>query len=303
METQNTEKIFVITGATSGIGQAAAEMLARSGAAIIGVGRSLGRCRLEQARLARLNPRGRVAFLTADLSLQADVRRLAQEIKEQLDAWQITALDGLVNNAGAFTYWMKLTPDGIETQWAVNHLAPFLLTRQILPLLQAAPQARIVTVSSGSHYGARLNWNDVQLRRRYNGLRAYGNTKLANVLFTREINRLLGEGSSVRAFAADPGLVQTDIGLKGNPGLINWVWKLRRSGGISAQESARGIVYLLTEPGIQNTSEQYWKHGRPKKPSPRAVDEQAAARLWHISCQMCGMTGQLYPFPEAAHAN
>lgn len=303
MEIQNVGKTYVITGATSGIGQAAAEILARSGASVIGVGRSLGRCRLEQARLARLNPQGKVAFLTADLSLQADVNRLAHDIEDQLEAWNLTALDGLLNNAGTFTYWMKLTPDGFETQWAVNHLAPFLLTRQVLPLLQAAPWARIVTVSSGSHYGAHLNWKDIQLRRRYNGLRAYGSTKLANVLFTQEINRLLGEKSTVRAFAADPGLVQTDIGLKGNPGLVNWIWKLRRSGGISAQESARGIVYLLTEQGIQGADDPYWKHGKPKKPSRRAEDEQAATRLWQISCQMCGLPWQLNITSEAAYAN
>jgi retinol dehydrogenase 12 len=170
-----------------------------------------------------------------------------------------------------------------------NHLAPFRLTLELLPLLQAAPAGRVVTVSSDSHYAARMNWNDIQLRRSYNGLRAYEQTKLANVLFTVELNRRLGAGSNVRAFAADPGLVKTDIGLKGTPGLVRWLWGLRRSGGISAAESARGIVALLTDPMAQETGAVYWKHGSPKLSSRYSLDGEVARRLWDISASMCGI--------------
>lgn len=290
MDANLTGKTVAITGATSGIGFAMAEMLVSQGACLIGVGRSAERCQEAERRLHRTYPGATVCYLVADLALQQQVRGLSDRIEATLSSWDGHVLDGLVNNAGTFTYWLTLTPEGFETQWAVNHLAPFLLTHELLPLLEAAPQARVVTVSSGSHYGAHLDWNDLQLRRHYNGLRAYAQSKLANVLFTLELNRRLGAASSLRAFAADPGLVKTDIGLKGTPALVRWVWRLRRSSGITPAESARGIVTLLTEPSIQNSAEIYWLHGQPKAASRDALDPQAAQRLWSISEQMCGIS-------------
>lgn len=297
MEYDLTHKTFVVTGATSGIGLAAAEILARQGAAVIGVGRSAERSRQAEAQLHRANPSAPARMLVADLSLQSEVIRLAGEITRQLAEWGKTGLDGLVNNAGVFTYWLALTAEGIETQWAVNHLAPFLLTHHLLPVLQAAPTARVVTVSSASHYPARLRWDDLQLRRRYNGLAAYGNTKLANVLFTLELNRRLGEHSTVRAFAADPGLVKTDMGFKGTPAIARWAWKLRRSGGEPPEHAARGIVYLLAQPELSEARDLYWKDGQPRRPSRRALDGAAACRLWEVSARMCALPAEV---PHAA---
>jgi NAD(P)-dependent dehydrogenase (short-subunit alcohol dehydrogenase family) len=278
---------MVVTGATSGIGLATAEILASRGAWVIGASRSEERCAQTERRLYQQYPQARVTYLAADLSLQSGVRRLAEQIRTLIAP--TGRLEALVNNAGAFTYWLTLTPEGFETQWAVNHLAPFLLTNELLPVLRAAPAARVVTVSSGSHYSARLNWEDIQLRRRYNGLQAYGQTKLANVLFTLELNARQGGASSLRAFAADPGLVKTDIGFKGTPALVRWIWKIRRSGGITAEESARGVVFLATEAAIQDSPEIYWRHSQPRQASRRALDREAAARLWQISSQMCGI--------------
>lgn len=292
METNVLGKSYVVTGATSGIGLAVAEGLARQGAFVIGVGRSAERCREAERRLRALHPGGEACCLTADLSLQSSVRALAGQIRAVVEG-RGGHLDGLVNNAGTFTYWLTLTPEGFETQWAVNHLAPFLLTNALLPLLQAAPAARVVTVSSDSHYGARLNWDDIQLRRRYNGLRAYGQTKLANVLFTQELNLRLGAGSPVRAFAADPGLVKTEIGFKGTPALVRWIWGRRRAGGISPEASARGILYLLTEPGIQDAPQVYWRHGEPRPCSKQALDLESAARLWDLSAKMVGAASEV----------
>jgi NAD(P)-dependent dehydrogenase (short-subunit alcohol dehydrogenase family) len=289
MDTTLSDKTFVVTGATSGIGLEVARQLIDLGAAVIGVGRSPERCRAAESALRAGRPTAQATFVAADLSLQSEVRRAAAEARRVLDGDGRTGLDGLVNNAGVFTFWLALTAEGFETQWAVNHLASFLLTNALLPLLQAALAARVVTVSSGSHTGARLNWDDLQLLRRYNGLRAYERTKLANVMFTAELNRRLGPGSSVRAFAADPGLVKTDIGLKGTPALVRWVWAARRSGGISAAESAAGIVALLAGPGLEDTGQVYWKHGRPRSPSRRALDPQEAERLWEVSARMCGI--------------
>lgn len=283
-------KTIVVTGATSGIGLATAEALARRGAHVIGVGRTAQRCCAAEQKLAAVRSvAGSVTYCTADLTLQSQVRRLADEVRHIIANRECAALDGLVNNAGTFTYWFALTGEGFETQWAVNHLAPFLLTLELLPLLQAAPAARIVTTSSDSHAHTVLNWNDIQLRRRYNGLRAYSQTKLANVLFTAELNRRLGATSNVRAFAADPGLVKTDIGLKETPELVQWIWERRRAGGISPEEAARGIIFLLGEPSIQDTQAVYWRHGRPRTPSREAQDRSSAQRLWTLSEQMVGI--------------
>ncbi len=275
--TSFTGKTIVVTGATSGIGLATATELIRGGAAVIGVGRSAQRC-------AEAERKPGATYLVADLTLQSEVRRVAAEIHRLTPT-----LDGLVNNAGAFSYWLNLTAEGFEMQWALNHLAPFLLTLELLPLLRAAGAARVVTVSSESHAHTRMNWDDIQLRRHYNGLQAYKQTKMANVLFTTELNRLLGPETRVRAFAADPGLVKTDIGFKGTPGLARWVWGRRKAMGISPEEAAAGIVRLLSDATPADASQVYWRHGEPRRPDPQAVDAENAMRLWNISARMCGL--------------
>ena len=283
------DKTVVVTGATSGIGYAVAGLLMSQGAFVIGVGRSAERCREAEARLSAAHPEGSTTYCVADLSLQSQVREAAAQIREILSSDGVPWLDGLVNNAGTFTYQFTLTPEGFETQWAVNHLAAFLLTHELLPQLQAARAARVVTVSSMSHFLGRMHWDDVQLQRGYNGLRAYRQSKLANVLFTLELDRRVGAGSRLRAFAADPGLVNTDIGAKGNPGFVGWIWKRRAASGMTPEESARGVAYLVSEPSIQDAPEIYWKHGRPKTPGRNALDGAAARRLWALSEQMCGV--------------
>lgn len=288
MEQDLRGKTFVVTGATSGIGLAAAEQLVGRGGFVIGVGRSPERCAHAQAHLRSLDSGVNAVVLLADLSAQSAVHAVAGEIGQVLQE-RGGGLDGLINNAGTFYYWLTLTPEGFEMQWAVNHLAPFLLTHELLPFLRQAPSARVVTVSSGSHYNTRLHWDDIQLRRGYNGLRAYKQTKLANVLFTAELKRRLGADSTVRAFAADPGLVDTDIGAKSDSAISRWIWSLRRRGGISAAESARGVVFLAVEPSIQESADIYWLHGKAKKPSHYAQEAGAARRLWELSEKMCGI--------------
>jgi NAD(P)-dependent dehydrogenase (short-subunit alcohol dehydrogenase family) len=289
MDADLKEKTFVVTGATSGIGLAAARLLAERGAFLIGVGRSAERCAQAESLLRSAYPHAHVQYFVADLSEQLQIRRLAAGIRAHLAGHQLYSLDGLINCAGTFTFWKTLTPEGFEMQWAVNHLAHFLLTHELLPLLQAAPAGRVVTVSSGSHYNTRLRWNDIQLMRGYFCLQAYQQTKLCNVLFTAELNRQLGNKSTLRAFAADPGLVNTDMGLKGNPALVRWIWIIRRHSGVPAGQAAGGVVYLATEPSIQNSPEIYWRDGYPKAPNPYALDEEAGERLWKLSEQMCGI--------------
>lgn len=290
MESPSPRKTFVVTGTTSGIGLAVAQQLLQHSHSVIGIARSAERCAQQEAALQAFCSTGaHICMLTADLSLQSEILRIIPEIRRVLAGWQAPWLDGLVNNAGAVPFWQTFTAEGFDMQWALNHLASFLLTLELLPLLKQAPAGRVITVSSGSHYGKRINWEDVQLRRHYNPLRAYGQTKLANVLFTVELDRRLRQNSRVRAFAADPGLVNTEIGLKSNSFLARWGWNLRRRAGITPAESARGIVYLVTEPSIQDASELYWKHGKPKPADPNGLNPEAASHLWKLSAQMCGL--------------
>jgi NAD(P)-dependent dehydrogenase (short-subunit alcohol dehydrogenase family) len=150
-----------------------------------------------------------------------------------------------------------------------------------------------VTVSSGSHYGARLNWDDLQLSRRYNPLQAYKQTKLANVAFSAELNRRLGRKSNVRAYAADPGLVDTDMGQKTGSRLARWIWSLRRRSGIPAGQSAAGIIQLLLDPKVDIERGLYWKHGSPQAPDSYSLEAEIGWRLWEVSARMCGVNGRL----------
>ena len=164
-----------------------------------------------------------------------------------------------------------------------------LLTHLLLDTLTASAPSSIVNVSSSAHRVAKINFDDLEGKRGYSGWRAYAQSKLANVLFTLELNRQLGASSTIRAFAVDPGLVNTDIGLKGTPRLARWIWGLRSRGGVSPAESAQGVLHLLCEPSAAASDAIYWKNGAPKKPDNRALDSEAAARLWKISAQMCGI--------------
>jgi NAD(P)-dependent dehydrogenase (short-subunit alcohol dehydrogenase family) len=287
-------QVFVITGATSGIGYALTQTLLEKQAVVIGVGRSKERCGRAEQQLRDQFPESKFSYCVAELSLQHEVRQLALEIGTILREWKVPGLDGLINNAGTFTFWRTITDEGFETQWAVNHLAAFLLTNQLLPLLLLSEKAKVITVSSGSHRNIDLRWDDIQLLRFYNPLRAYKQTKLANVLFTLELNRRLRTHSNVRAFAADPGLSNTGLGDKTGFRLAGLFWKYRRRKGISAEDSAVGIASLLLDPLASKSDEIYWKHGTPVAPDPRALDPGASERLWHISASMCNLDKELY---------
>ena len=282
-------KTYVISGATSGIGFATAKRLASKGATVIGIGRSPSRCQEAETALRLSSKNSNINFLIADLGNQNETILVANQIGELLKSKGRNSLEGLVNNAGVFTYWMTLTAEGIEKQWAVNHMAAFNLTNLLMPLLNNSETARIVTVSSDSHYAGRINWDDPQLRRNYNGLQAYENTKLANVLFTYEINNRLEAGSHVKALAVDPGLVKTEIGFKNLPSTLRWIWRLRSSAGTSPEIPAAGIDYLLSEPAIQQSPYLYWKNCQPKKPGKRAINPQSSAWLWQYSEALSGL--------------
>ncbi len=274
-------KTCIVTGATSGIGREIATLLASQGAEVVGVGRDWNRCVEACAAIAAATNNTAVHFEMADLSSQGEIRALAERIAERCGR-----VDVLVNNAGTFTFGRRETVDGIETQLAVNWLAAWLLTGRLLPLLRAVPEARVVTVSSGSHYAGRIRWDDIQIHHGYHGLKAYDQSKLATVLFTAELARRLGPGSPVSVYAVDPGLVRTEIGMKGAGPLVRLAWKIRVRGGIPAAAAADNVAWCATAAGAAGRSGLYWKEKEPLAPSARAMSVDDARRLWEIAEQL-----------------
>ncbi|MEA3328011.1 MAG: SDR family NAD(P)-dependent oxidoreductase [Chloroflexota bacterium] len=281
-----TGKTVVITGATSGIGLAAAYLFVKSGAFVIGIGRS--QYRNEQARTAIKNtyPDGTINFLLADLSIQKEVRKLVMEIPNLLKRYGYSHLDVLINNAGVYLEKKQKSIDGIEMTFAVNHLAGFLLTHGLSSLLTRSDTGRIISVSSYSHYTTPLNLNRITNPWPYIGILAYKRSKLCNVLFTYEFNRRFDK---VIAFALDPGLVNTAIASKGRRGVSHLIWRKRREKGTSPDVPAQTLLYLAGEPDIDTSKGFYFKDCAPKSSSRKSKNADLANQLWEKSSQLTGL--------------
>ncbi len=244
-----------------------------------------GRCAEAAARIRAAAPGAEVRFETADLSSQAEVRALAARLRDRE-----ARLDVLVNNAGCFTFRRTESVDGIELQLAVNHLAPFLLTHGLLPLLEAAPRARVVFVSSGSHVHGRIRWRDPGRRRFYNGLAAYGQSKLAVLMIGR------GAGPPARArfepstrSRSIPGSCARTSEARTAARIVRWVWGLRAGRGIDRRRAAESIAWLAAEPSIAGWTGRYWKERQAVPSSRRSTDPSACRRLWDLSARLCGL--------------
>lgn len=275
----------VITGASSGIGLAAATALATGGAAVTMVGHDRAKSESALAQVSEQAPDAAVDLLVADLSSQAEVARLAAVLLDRARAGE--RIDVLVNNAGAVFAHRRLTADGIEATWALNHLAPFLLTNLLADHLKQHPPARIVTTSSDAHRRERLPFDDLNAERRYRGFRRYGQTKLANIAFTFELARRL-EGSRVTANCFNPGLVATGFN-RNNGRRATWMMNMVKPLSSNPEKGADTLVWLATSPEAAAENGGYFFDRKRAVPNAEAQDPQAWQRLWEVSRTQTGL--------------
>ncbi len=276
-------KLCMVTGATAGIGYYTALEIARMGASVIIIGRNQAKC-ISSVKLIQEDTGNRsVEYLSADLSSQAQIRAISKTFYDQHNH-----LDVLVNNAGAFFLRRKLSVDGIEMTLAVNHLAYFLLTNLLIDALKASPSARVVNVSSGSHYNEQLDFDDLQLTKFYNPMQAYGRSKLANVLFTYELARRMAN-TGITSNALTPGMVATDIWKKVNRWLTPLINPVIQRIAQTPLEGAQTSIYLATSPEVEGVTGKYYADKRPVRSGPVSYNLDAAQRLWEISLQLVGL--------------
>ncbi|HEV8193985.1 MAG TPA: SDR family oxidoreductase [Ktedonobacterales bacterium] len=284
MQQAMESKICLITGATSGIGFITARELAAKGMTVVLVGRDPAKTKAADEHIKHETGNTQGEYLVADLSSQAEVRRLANDFKQRH-----SRLDVLLNNAGAMFTSQQQSADGIEMTLTLNHLAPFLLTHLLLDTLKASAPARIVVVGSDAHNGARNSFDDPQQKRRgYAGLRAYSESKLANIMFTYELARHLA-GTGVTANALHPGFVASNFA-RNNGGLVGFGMLLLRPIMISSERGAQTSIYLASSPEGEGVTGQYFVKCKPARSSAASYDEAAQRHLWEMSEELTGLS-------------
>ncbi len=276
------EKIVVITGATSGIGRATAEGLARMGASLVLVGRDKKGLSSVEEGIVRYGSAPVPQALLADLSSMAEVRRLASKIVSEHPR-----IDVLINNAGTISGERRVTGDGYEYTFALDHLSPFLLTNLLLDSLNASTPSRIITVSSIAHAAGSMHFDDLMLEKGYTPWKAYGQAKLANVLFTYELACRL-RGTGVTANCVHPGAVRSKFGNEAS-GMVHIALVAIRPFEISSRQGARTPIYLASSPGVEGVTGQYFARMKPRRSSPASYDMEAARRLWEVSERLTGL--------------
>ena len=279
-------KVCLVTGATSGIGQVTARELAQMDATIIAVGRNPQKGAETVAEIKRHGASDKVEFMQADLSSQESIRDLARTFTAKYDQLQV-----LVNNAGGVFSKRETTVDGLEMTFALDHLAYFLLTELLLPVLERSAPARIVNVSSGAQSTGKIDFDDLQGAKRYSGWRAYSQAKLANVLFTYELARRL-QGTGVTANCLHPGFVATGFA-QNNSGALQALIKVGQVFAISPEKGAETSVFLASSSLVEGVSGKYFANKKERKSAKQSHDEPVARRLWDVSAQLTGTTEQL----------
>ena len=276
-------KTVLVTGGTAGIGRSTALGLAMMGAHLGITGRDRGRTE-ETAGEIRAASGGQVDVFVADLSSQSQVRRLAEQV---LQAYP--RVDVLVNNVGGCWNTRHVTADGLERTFALNYLAPFLLTNLLLDRRKQSAPARVVTVASNAHTTGRIDFDDLQSERSYSGSTAYSQSKLANVLFTYELARRLA-ATSVTANALHPGVVSTSFGAE-DPGVVQRLFvPFVRPFLKTPVQGAATSIHLASSPDVEQVSGRYFANSKPKRSSKASYDQTAAARLWQVSAELVGLT-------------
>jgi NAD(P)-dependent dehydrogenase (short-subunit alcohol dehydrogenase family) len=271
-------KTVVITGGTSGIGQVAAERLAEMGARIVLVARSQRRGEVTLSRLRDLAPGLQHSVHYGDLSRLKELTRVAKEI-----AATEPRIDVLINNAGAVFNPRQVTEDGLELTFATNHLSYFVLT-QLLREQLVAPGARVVNTSSHAHYRAKIDFDDLQMQNKYSPIRAYGFSKLCNILYTRGLARRL-QGTGITTNSLHPGFVKTRIG-DDSTGFGAALFRLMKKFAITPEKGAETIVYLASSDDVAKTTGLYFYKCKPVEPSKLAQDDAAAERLWEYTARL-----------------
>jgi NAD(P)-dependent dehydrogenase (short-subunit alcohol dehydrogenase family) len=273
------DKIVMVTGANSGIGKAASLALAEMGATVVMVARNKERGEAARSEIIRKSQNRSADLLLADLSSLESVRQLATDFRKKYSKLHV-----LINNAGLFNQRHRLTPDGYENTFATNYLAPFLLTNLQLGLLKASAPSRIINVSSVGHYNGHINFEDLNLEKEYGGWKAYGQSKLALVLFTHELAKKL-QGTGVTVNAVHPGTVATNIWSR-PLGPVGFVMALPKLFMTSPEQGAETIVYLASSPEAKGLSGEYLEKLKVKKSSDESYDEEIAQRLWDVSAKL-----------------
>ncbi len=278
-----TGKTVLITGATSGIGRAAAIGLATIGARVGITGRDRSRAEAAAAEIARASGNPAVDVFVADMSSQSEVRRLADEVLTTYPR-----LDVLLNNVGGFWAHRHVTADGLEHTLAVNHLAPFLLTSLLLERLIASAPARVVTVSSAAQSMGKIDFDDLMGERRYSGQRAYNQSKLANVMFTYELARRL-EGTGVTATALHPGVTRTGFGADDPNLMMTPIIAVLRPFMKSPTRGAKTAVFLASSPEVDGVTGRYFADRKARKSQDSSYDAATTAQLWDVSAELVGL--------------
>jgi NAD(P)-dependent dehydrogenase (short-subunit alcohol dehydrogenase family) len=275
-------KVVVITGATSGIGEVAARRLAVMGARIVLVARDAARGQESLARLAQSGAGVTHSIYYGDLSRISETKRVAAEI-----AAAEPRIDVLINNAGALFGTRQVTADNLEQTFATNHMAYFVLTLGLRESLFAASPARVVSTASAAHQGYTLDFDDLQAAKGYSAIKAYGRSKLCNILFTRELARRWS-GKGVTANCLHPGFVASRFG-DGSGGLLSRVVRVAKVFAISPEKGAQTIVYLASSPDVGAINGEYFYKCRPATPTAGGRDDAAAKRLWMESAEIAGI--------------
>jgi NAD(P)-dependent dehydrogenase (short-subunit alcohol dehydrogenase family) len=275
-------KVVLITGATNGIGKVTALELAKMGANVVIVGRNSQKTAVVAEEIRhQLNGSGAVDTLVGNLASLKEIENIAQEFKAKYQR-----LDVLINNAGAYFTERKLSPDGYEMTFALNHLNYFYLTSLLLDLIKASAPARIVNVSSSAHYAAKLDFDNLNQEKKFNGWKAYAQSKLMNIYFTSELAKRL-QGSGVTTNVLHPGFVATNFG-RSNGGVFNPLFRLVQLAAISPEEGAKTTLYLASSPDVENISGEFFAKSQNKKASREAYNAEAAAKLWQLTEKLIG---------------